>query len=218
MNIKKIGWGLGIVLLTTLSHASATTILNSDVTGTWAQGSGTSNGAFTIDQEANGVELGLRATIRGGSGGPITPNAGTNIYVAPTGIAGVRALWNVDFSVNTAGLEDLIALLKVTDGVNTASFDPLAIGDNAINSVFSEQNSENLTFGLFSGLNFNPNAAATYTFDLTLTDPGTHELVSSVEIKVDAVPGPTVGAGASSFALAALFLGWFVRRRGNQFA
>jgi len=31
-----------------------------------------------------------------------------------------------------------------------------------------------------------------------------------------AVPGPTVGAGASSFPLAALFLGWLVRRRGHQ--
>ena len=30
------------------------------------------------------------------------------------------------------------------------------------------------------------------------------------------VPGPTVGAGASSFALAALFLGWLVRRRRHQ--
>jgi hypothetical protein len=33
-----------------------------------------------------------------------------------------------------------------------------------------------------------------------------------------AVPGPTVGAGASSFAMAALFLGWFVRRRAHQSA
>ena len=31
-----------------------------------------------------------------------------------------------------------------------------------------------------------------------------------------AVPGPTLGAGASSFALAALFLGWIVRRRRHQ--
>lgn len=37
--------------------------------------------------------------------------------------------------------------------------------------------------------------------------------------EVAAVPGPTVGAGASSFALAALLLGWLVRRRReNQFA
>jgi hypothetical protein len=33
-----------------------------------------------------------------------------------------------------------------------------------------------------------------------------------------AVPGPTVGTGASSFALAALFLGWLVRRRAHQTA
>jgi hypothetical protein len=32
------------------------------------------------------------------------------------------------------------------------------------------------------------------------------------------VPGPTVGAGASSFAFAALFLGWLVRRRALQLA
>jgi len=35
-------------------------------------------------------------------------------------------------------------------------------------------------------------------------------------VSVSTVPGPTVGAGASSFALAALFLGWLVRRRGHQ--
>jgi hypothetical protein len=215
MNIKQISWGLGIVLLTTLSHASATTILDSNVTGTWSQGTGTSNGAFTVDQEANGVELGLRATIRGGSGGPITPNAGTNIYVAPTGIAGGLALWNFDFSVNTSSLEGLVALLSVTDGIHSLSFNPLAIPDNTINSIGSWQNSENI--GFLGGL-YDPNAAATYTFDLTLTNPATQGLVSSVEIKVAAVPGPTVGAGASSFALAAIFLGWLVRRRGNQFA
>jgi len=35
---------------------------------------------------------------------------------------------------------------------------------------------------------------------------------------VSAVPGPTVGAGAYSFALAAIFLGWFKRRRARQLA
>jgi hypothetical protein len=39
-----------------------------------------------------------------------------------------------------------------------------------------------------------------------------------VSLDVRTVPGPEVGAGASSFALAALFLGWLVRRRGRQFA
>jgi hypothetical protein len=37
-----------------------------------------------------------------------------------------------------------------------------------------------------------------------------------ITITAAAVPGPTVGAGASSFALAALFLGWFMRRRTHQ--
>jgi hypothetical protein len=41
---------------------------------------------------------------------------------------------------------------------------------------------------------------------------------SSVSISAAAVPGPTVGAGGSSFALAALFLGWLMRRRGTQAA
>jgi hypothetical protein len=35
---------------------------------------------------------------------------------------------------------------------------------------------------------------------------------------VPEVPGPTVGTGASSFALAALFLGWFLRRRVHRLA
>ena len=37
-------------------------------------------------------------------------------------------------------------------------------------------------------------------------------------VNTAAVPGPTVGAGASSFALAAIFLGWIMRRRGQQLA
>ena len=42
-----------------------------------------------------------------------------------------------------------------------------------------------------------------------ITGRMTAELVANV-------PGPTVGTGASSFAFGALFLGWLVRRRGNQ--
>jgi len=33
---------------------------------------------------------------------------------------------------------------------------------------------------------------------------------------VNGVPGPTLGTGGSSFAFAALFLGWLVRRRAQQ--
>ena len=46
----------------------------------------------------------------------------------------------------------------------------------------------------------------------------TGETFGTGTLTAASVPGPTVGAGASSFALAALFLGWLARRRGNQFA
>jgi hypothetical protein len=38
----------------------------------------------------------------------------------------------------------------------------------------------------------------------------------TINVGAVAVPGPTAGAGALSFALAALFLGGLVRRRGHQ--
>ena len=41
-------------------------------------------------------------------------------------------------------------------------------------------------------------------------------LVSMSLTNLSAVPGPTVGAGASSFTFAALFLVWLVRRRSHQ--
>jgi hypothetical protein len=170
-------------------------LLDSDVTGGWSQGNGTSNGQFTLDQEADGVETGLRASIRGGGGGPITPIPGTNFYDAPTGTgANGVALWNIDYSINTGTMTGLTALLTITDGGNTVSFNPLSISDNTINTVGAEQNSENLTFGFLSALNFDPNADAIYMFDLTLTNAATGALVSSVQIEVDAVPEPSTWA------------------------
>ena len=38
-------------------------------------------------------------------------------------------------------------------------------------------------------------------------------ILDNVSVSSVAVPGPTVGAGTSSFALAALFFGWLIRRR-----
>jgi hypothetical protein len=52
--------------------------------------------------------------------------------------------------------------------------------------------------------------------------PNTGQSESSLDnftfeiVPAAAVPGPTAGTGASSFVLAALFLGWFVRRRAHQ--
>ncbi|MBK3665334.1 hypothetical protein JJE66_29395 [Bradyrhizobium diazoefficiens] len=38
------------------------------------------------------------------------------------------------------------------------------------------------------------------------------------QVAVSAVPGPTVGAGAASFAFAACLLGWLMNRRSRRFA
>jgi hypothetical protein len=213
MDIKSIGLGVFIVLMTTVGQASAAPLLDSNVTGGWSQGNGTSNGQFTLDQEADGVEIGLRASIRGGGGGPITPITGTNFYDAPAGTAATgQALWNIDYSVNTGTMTGLTALLTITDGGNTVSFNPLSISDNTINTAGAEQNSENLTFGFLSPLNFDPYADAIYTFDLTLTNAATGALVSSVQIEVDAIPE------ASTWAMMIIGfcgLGFMTYRRKN---
>jgi len=83
--------------------------------------------------------------------------------------------------------------------------------------------------GTSTFINGSISAGAGFTsgsLDITVTDlaPSGNSLAGFVystppaitlPIPVAAVPGPTVGAGASSFALAALFLGWLVRRRGH---
>jgi hypothetical protein len=192
MRNKKIGLAAFLALMTTLGQASATVVLNSDVTGGWSQGTGTSNGAFTLDQESGGIELGLRASIRGGGGGPVTPVSGTDIYDVPGGTKGGLALWNFDFSINPGNLTNFTANLTVTGDGQISSLNPLGIGDNTTNTAGAKQNSENMAFGLFSGFNFNPNADVTYTFDLTLTNAA-GQVVSSDQIQV-AVPEPSTWA------------------------
>jgi hypothetical protein len=151
-------------------------------------------GNFTLDQEANGVELGLRASIR--FIGPVVPVPITAFYYVPTGTGSTGlALWNFDYSINTGTLTGLVASLTITSGINTRSFNPLnpiVIPDNATNSAGAKQNSENLSFGFLP--NFNPYALATYSITLTLTDPTDNQLVASDAILIDAVPEPSTWA------------------------
>jgi len=191
MSVKKLGFGALLALLSTISCASAATVLNSDVTGGWNNGTGPVGGNFTLDKEDNGVELGLRASIR--TIGPVVPVPTTAFYYVPTGTGSSGyALWNFDYSINTGTLTGLVASLTITSGINTFSFNPLLIPDNATNSAGAKQNSENLSFGFLP--NFNPDALATYTVTLTLTDPTENHLVASDAILIDAVPEPSTWA------------------------
>ncbi len=67
MRISPSGFiGLATALLITsfASPASAVVTLDQSLASGWTQGSGTTNDHFTVDTETNGVELGLRASLR----------------------------------------------------------------------------------------------------------------------------------------------------------
>ena len=57
-----IGLGTALALTSFVSSASAVVTFDQNLASGWHQGTGTSNGHFTVDTEANGVELGLRAS------------------------------------------------------------------------------------------------------------------------------------------------------------
>jgi hypothetical protein len=180
-------------LFTCAATASATVLTDQNLTNGWNNGKGTVNGNFTVDQETNGVELGLRAAIR--FVGPIVPSG--NIYSAPTGTSGGGlALWNFEFSVDPGTLVGTTALLTISDSfLHSTSFNPALILDNKGTGASGYQNSENLGFfPLNALLSFDPNVANTYTFDLTLSSETGQ--IASVEmlVNVAAVPEPSTWA------------------------
>jgi len=202
--------GAALALTSFVSSASAVVALDQNLNSGWTQGTGTSNGHFAVDTEANGVELGLRASLR--FVGPITPTG--NLYIAPVGSTPPgRALWNFEFSVNTGSLLNTHSLLTITGPGGIFAFDPTLILDNTPGGgghLF--QNSENLGFSIFPGLNFNPNASGLYTFDLKLFSSDNQQL-GDVSIQVNAVPEPSTWA---MLILGFAGIGFMAYRRKSQ--
>ncbi|KRR27863.1 hypothetical protein CQ14_08465 [Bradyrhizobium lablabi] len=185
-----IGLGAALALTSFVSSASAVVTFNQNLASGWTQGSGTSNGHFTVDSEDNGVELGLRASLR--FIGPITPTG--NLYIAPAGNSSGKALWNFEFSVNPGSLTGTHSLLTITGPGGSLAFDPIIIGDNTPIGGPLYQNSENLGFAFLGGpINFNPNVSGVYTFDLKLFSAENRQL-ADVSIQVNAVPEPSTWA------------------------
>jgi hypothetical protein len=137
---------VAIVVLAPLSAGASALLYNRDLAtpnGVF-YGSGNPNGGWTVNGDTTfGVELGLRAKYRFGTGASTVIHSSTDIYDVPVGVgAGAnanKALWNYDWSINLldAGgvtLPDITAQLTVTD-VNTGSsvtIDPLTYWtDNA---------------------------------------------------------------------------------------
>jgi hypothetical protein len=201
--------GATLALTSLVNPASAVVTFDQNLASGWTQGTGTSNGHFTVDTEANGVELGLRASLR--FIGPITPTG--NLYSAPVGSTPPgRALWNFEFSVNTGSLLNTHSLLTITGPGGTFAFDPTLIWDNTPGGGPLYQNSENLGFSIFPGLNFNPNASGIYTFDLKLFS-ASDELLGDVSIQVNAVPEPSTWA---MLILGFAGVGFMAYRRKSQ--
>jgi PEP-CTERM motif len=197
MNFKVL-CPIALVLSGFVGSASATTIDNTTLTAGWHNGTGTVDGHFTVDQEANGVELGLRAAVR--FVGPITPSG--SVYTAPLGTSAGAALWNFEYSYDPGTLVGTTTTLSISDN-HGDNFAPIALslfGDNTSAGTAS-QNSENISFFPFELGLFNANNPAIYTIDLTM-DSAAGSKIGSVDIQVD------VGAVPEASTWAMMILGF----------
>ena len=139
-------------------------------------GAGNVNSNFTV--ASSGIELGLRASLRQNPADVTTvgntyfvpAGAQTDITSGGNGANASRAAWNYDFSVNTNGVDLSVYSFSMTISDthgNTRTFDPSAIGDNALSPTgFGFQNSENPVFSSVFVSPYNMNAADTYTISL----------------------------------------------------
>lgn len=200
-------------------------------------GTGIGDADWTIGS-ASGVELGLRARVRGQN---IQNFNGGGVYTHEVGESAGNALWNFDWSITTdpATLNSFTYRLDIdyspTSGTDFLSFDPVnaAVFDNSfgtsataagagdetgiaatysnfVNTRTKVQNSWNLGFFDFpvSSKIFNPNAAGEYTIRLTALSGLTE--VASTTITVNAVPEPSSFAVFGLAALGTVLVG---RRR-----
>ncbi len=144
----------GLLLLCLGGIAQATILYDQDVTPDVIFGSGNANGSFTVDQ-ADGVELGLRAKLRHNAFGQPEDTfniVGDGIYAFAAGVApnqpSPTAVWSFEWSINSnfdgngGNLDGLTYQLGLDSnasmGTSFSFFDPInasffdhAIGTNA---------------------------------------------------------------------------------------
>src|SRR6185312_16226004 len=91
----------GTVFDTTLASPNGTAVVanqTSTSNTSWFNGSGNPQGGFTVVTDGTtGIELGLRAKLRGS---PTIYNSADGTYIFSTGTSGGRALWNYEFSID----------------------------------------------------------------------------------------------------------------------
>lgn len=197
-------------------------------------GSGNPQNGFTVTTEGN-TEIALGVINR--NVGVVHPTSGS-VYDVSTGLFSGSgfcnnncALWNIQFSLNLGAgsgthLSDITTLLTVKNLTTLAasSFNPLSTfldndgwngsknGANAnLSTDYGFQNSENLKFGEFSALNFNPLENTSYLVTFTVSQ-GESQL-ASVQETINATPIP---AALPLFATGLGVMGFFARRKKRK--
>lgn len=138
------------------------------------------------------------------------------------------------FDTSLGTLQTINNAYQLVGGFVSGSFDGSGINPSGLNTLVWSDGATGPTIVSASARGWGPcgncsvvmsstGSSGSFQFDNICPSPrgicGNVEISSVVAtITPSAVPGPTVGGGASSLALAALFLGWLIRRRSNQFA
>jgi hypothetical protein len=160
-----------------------------------------------IGSSQDTLTLALAATAHGAFNPAPTDN-GAGTYYVGTGLSGGRSLWNFDFYINSAQSQLGNYTFRLTETGNGLSFafNPLLIPDN-VGAPSSVGNSESLDFAAFGlPLLYNPNADATYTFQLDALLDG--RTIGSDKITVVAGKGSSVpDGGATGLMLGACVVG-----------
>ena len=174
--------------------AQAAISYDQDVTPNVIFGDGNANGSFTVDQ-ANGVELGLRAKLRHDATGQPQNTFNSNgdgTYTFNAGVAPTQssptAEWSFEWTINTNyddsttwNLGDLTYELAMTSSTASsfAAFDPInqsfadhAIGDNDTTEADNFEAADETQYtSLIAGYNVAQNSWKPHWFDGTNFDP-----------------------------------------------
>ncbi len=178
----------------------------------------------------------LQATLTGTYAGGVLGFCVPCGVVPYSSFVGNSFIAGFTFDTSTGTLSSPSAgVFEVTDGAASASVSVTGMGGSGTGTIVNPSNviewqtdgSGNLTLlralviwdGGFGSLSFGN--LEKDSFQGSGPCPGqpcgllNYTSVNMVDLSAP-VPGPTVGTGASSFALAALFLGWLARRRGHH--
>jgi hypothetical protein len=154
-----------------------------------------------VQSGSDTITIGLSAHARFAIPGDLANN-GNGTYVADPGSQSGRALWNTDFDLeSSAGFigRYQFTMTIALEGGSSITIDPRTAFSDNTGGPGSAQNSENLTFGQFSGLGFNPNTIGIY--DITVVAHEGDAVLGSDTIHVNVGNARSVPDGGETAGL-----------------